>query len=128
MPDLSSNVINKELNGSDSCNWYLLKKFGDTNSNFSTYKPSIHRSSAMINGTRIEGDRIFRLNLGRIGQSILTLHYSGVLDNYNQTSKDSVTTIICKFFCITTLVILFIFIIIIVSVVISSGRSIFGSM
>ena len=55
MPDLSSNVINKELNGSDSCNWYLLKKFGDNNSNFSTYKPSIHRSSAIFNGTRIEG-------------------------------------------------------------------------
>ena len=58
MPDLqnAANVIfNKQLNGSDSCNWYLLKKFGDNTSNFSTYKPSIHRASAIFNGARIEG-------------------------------------------------------------------------
>ena len=58
MPDLTSSanvIFNKELSGSESCNWYLLKKLGDNTSNFSSYKPSIHRSSAFFNGARIEG-------------------------------------------------------------------------
>ena len=58
MPDLtgSANIIfNKELIGSESCNWYLLKKLGDNNSNFSSYKPSIHRNTAFFNGARVEG-------------------------------------------------------------------------
>ena len=58
MPDLTSSasiIFNKELSGSESCNWYLLKKLGDNNSNFSSYKPSIHRTSAFFNGARIEG-------------------------------------------------------------------------
>ena len=58
MPDLTSSaniIFNKELSGSERCNWYLLKKLGDNNSNFSSYKPSIHRTSAFFNGARIEG-------------------------------------------------------------------------
>ena len=58
MPDLTSSaniIFNKELSGSESCNWYLLKKLGDNTSNFSSYKPSIHRTSAFFNGARVEG-------------------------------------------------------------------------
>ena len=58
MPDLTSSaniIFDKELSGSESCNWYLLKKLGDNNSNFSSYKPSIHRTGPFFNGARIEG-------------------------------------------------------------------------
>ena len=125
MPDLTSSanvIFNKELSGSESCNWYLLKKLGDNTSHFSSYKPSIHRSSAFFNGARIEGICCsFFYN-----QSIIW--FLGVLENYDPASKDSIKRIICKFICVTILVVLFIFIIIIVSVVVSSGRTIFGSM
>ena len=44
MPDLTSSaniIFNKELSGSESCNWYLLKKLGDNNSNFSSSRLSL---------------------------------------------------------------------------------------
>ena len=98
-------------------NWYLLKRFGGEESKFSTYRPSIHRGGFAYTDTKIEGEECSMVNenFNKFFQGLVRAH------------KKATASLICKFFCILLLILFFIFIIVVVSLVLSKGRTIFGS-
>ena len=130
LPDIDlvtsrSVIISKKVsvtNSSDqNCNWYLLKKFGmeEEEARFSTYRPSMHRKN-IFSDAHIEGNWIIISNLS----FLKTFHIAG---STNKRKRKFSRGTLCKIFGISLLIIFFIFIIIVVSLVLSQGRTIFGS-
>lgn len=101
--DIITKKVSKSTSSDQNCNWYLLRKFGmeEEESRFSTYRPSIHRKN-IFSDAQFEGSS-------------------------NKRKRKFSRGTLCKFLCISLLIIFFIFIIIVVSLVLSQGRTIFGS-
>ena len=60
--------------------------------------------------------------------SIVTDLIFNLIAGLSETKKTRISwSLVCKFFCITLLILFFIFIIVVVSLVLSQGRTIFGS-
>lgn len=127
LPDLdveSSNIIfrkdsHKASDGSSN-NWYLLRRLGsEDEGKFTSYRPSVQRNNAIFSDANMQGwdqRRFIMINCQLC-----------IISGRELRRKKFSKSLFCKFFCITLLIMFFIFIIVIVSMVLSRGRTMFGS-